>query len=356
MRRRPFKKGVDEPMAPRVFSTKTTWMAVIALGMITLDCGTARGGGITGVVSFGDSLSDVGNDYIASGGTEPPSPPYYQGHFSNGPIWLEYLAKDLGVSAPTPYLAGGSDYAFGGAETGPGYANFMGYQIPNIDTQIAAYFAAHNTPSPTQLFTIWGGANDALFGSSPNPQTSAANIAQEITTLANAGAKQFLIPNLPPLNLTPYALSGALTTGQVQGLAQFTVGFNYYLGLELPQLQQSLGVQIHEMDVNSLFYAVLANPGKYGFTNVTDELLLAPTNVTTGYLFWDEVHPTTQAGQTLGNLAFQSVPEPSSLIILATSISGLGAWIRFGLQSRGRGSRSSGRAGTPTTVCPPATS
>jgi len=291
-------------------------------------CGGARGGGITGIVSFGDSLSDVGNDYIASGGTEPPSPPYYQGHFSNGPIWLEYLAKDLGVPAPTPYLspAGGSDYAFGGAETGPGYSNFMGYQIPNIDTQIGAYLSTH-TPSPTQLFTIWGGANDVLFGSSPNPQTSAANIAEEITTLANAGAKQFLIPNLPPLNLTPYALSSS--TAVQAGLAQFTVGFNYYLGLELPLLQQSLGVQIHEMDVNSLFYAVVADPGKYGFTNVTDELLLAPTNVTTGYLFWDEVHPTTQAGQILANLAVQSIPEPSSLIILATSVCGLGAWIGF---------------------------
>jgi len=329
-------------------------MAVIALGMITLDSGTARAGGISGIVSFGDSLSDVGNDYIGSTGAVPQSPPYFQGRFSNGPIWLDYLAKDLGVPAPTASLAGGSDYAFGGAQTGPGSSNFLGNPVPNIDTQIGWYFLGHNTPSPNQLFTIWGGANDALFGSSPNPQTSVANIAQEVTMLANAGAKQFLIPNLPPLNLIPYAAS--LTAAQVQGLAQFTLGFNYLLGLELPQLQQSLGVQIHSMDVNSLFNQIVANPAKYGFTDVTDSALLAGSDGS-GYLFWDELHPTTQAGQYVGNLAAQSsVPEPSSLIILATSIGGLGAWIRFGLQSRGRGSHSSGRAGTPTTVCPSATS
>jgi len=302
-------------------------MALTVFCLMAVYCGGARAGQITGIVSFGDSLSDVGNDNIASGGAAPPSPPYYQGHFSNGPIWLEYLAKDLGVPAPTPYLAGGSDYAFGGAQTGPGYSNFMGYQIPNFDTQIGAYFAAHNTPSPTQLFTIWGGANDALFGSSPNPQTSAANIAEEITTLANAGAKQFLIPNLPPLNLTPFAMSGALTPAQVQGLAQFTVGFNDLLGLELPMLQQSLGVQIHLLDINSLFYSVIANPGKYGFTDVTDSALLAGSDGT-GYLFWDTLHPTTQAGQIIGNLAAQSVPEPSSLIILATAVCGLAGWIK----------------------------
>jgi phospholipase/lecithinase/hemolysin len=36
-------------------------MAVIALWTIAMLGSTAQGGGITGIVSFGDSLSDVGN-------------------------------------------------------------------------------------------------------------------------------------------------------------------------------------------------------------------------------------------------------------------------------------------------------
>ena len=54
----------------------------IALGMIACSGGRAQGDPITGIVSFGDSLSDVGNDYIGSGGTQPaPVADYYQGRF-----------------------------------------------------------------------------------------------------------------------------------------------------------------------------------------------------------------------------------------------------------------------------------
>ena len=66
---------------------------------------------------FGDSLSDVGNVYLATNGIEPASP-YVDGQFSNGPVWVQDLAARLGLPALTPSLAGGSDYAFGGATTG----------------------------------------------------------------------------------------------------------------------------------------------------------------------------------------------------------------------------------------------
>jgi phospholipase/lecithinase/hemolysin len=281
----------------------------------------ARGDQITGIVSFGDSLSDVGNAYLGSGKTQPePVSAYYQGHFSNGPIWLEYLAKNLGVAAPTPSLAGGTDYAFGGAQTGNGYANLAGFQVPNIGTQIGMYLA-HNTPSPTELYTVWGGANDVLFGSQPNPASSVANIGQEITTLAAAGAKQFLVPNLPPLDKIPDASS--LTPAQQQGLALFTQAYNQGLQSEATYLEKSLGVQVHILDINSLVNSVLANPSHYGFTDVTDAALLSGSDGK-GYLFWDPYHPTTQAGAIIGGIAAQSVPEPSTLLILATTFGAAG--------------------------------
>jgi hypothetical protein len=48
-----------------------------------------RAGDITGIVSFGDSLTDTGNYYTATG---EPAAPYYDGRFSNGSLWVEYLA------------------------------------------------------------------------------------------------------------------------------------------------------------------------------------------------------------------------------------------------------------------------
>ena len=187
-------------MVDRVFWTKTTGMAVIALGMITFASGRAQADQITGIVSFGDSLSDVGNDYIASGGTQPaPRRTIINGRFTNGGNWLDYLAHDLGVAAPVAALAGGSNYAFGGASTGSGTTTFApGQQVPNVDTQIGMYLSTH-TPTAGQLFTIWAGANNLLIGNQSNPTVPAQDIANEITTLAAAGAKQFLIPNLPLL-------------------------------------------------------------------------------------------------------------------------------------------------------------
>jgi phospholipase/lecithinase/hemolysin len=314
-------------MQTRLASTRPKWIGVAAFCLMAVYCGGARGGGITGIVSFGDSLSDVGNDFIGSGGTEP-SPPsdYYQGRFTNGGNWLDYLAKDLGVAAPIPYLAGGLNYAFGGASTGPGFTTFVpGEQVPNVDTQIGLYLASH-TPSASQLFTIWAGANDLLLGNQSNPTVPAENIANEITVLAHAGARQFIVPNLPLLGNIP--LTNTLSTSVRQGLDAWSIGFNQTLQSEVTPLEQSLGVQIHLVDIQGLLGNIEANPANYGFTNITG-YAKNPSLAGNGYLFWDLEHPTTAADQIIGNLVAQSVPEPSSLIILATSIFGLGAWVTF---------------------------
>src|ERR1700680_881799 len=121
--------------------------AALLLGLAT---GPLRADPITQIVVFGDSLSDVGNVFAATG---KPPPPYYQGHYSNGPIWVERLAADLGLPAPTPSLVGGTDYAFGGAETGTG---FSPKGVPNVLTQIGAYLKAHK-PASGQLFVVWAG-------------------------------------------------------------------------------------------------------------------------------------------------------------------------------------------------------
>ena len=116
---------------------------------------------------------------------------------------MDYLAGSLGVSTPQPSLAGGLDNAWGGAQTGDGLS-FMG--TPNIGTQISTYLAS-NTLSSTQLITIWGGANDFLNAGVIDPTIPLNNLAQEITTLANAGGKLFMVPNLPLLGDTPAVMA-----------------------------------------------------------------------------------------------------------------------------------------------------
>src|SRR4051812_18671090 len=55
------------------------------------------------IVVFGDSLSDTGN----------------AGRFSNGPVWVEALARGLNLPL-RPSQAGGTNFAVGGARLDPG--------------------------------------------------------------------------------------------------------------------------------------------------------------------------------------------------------------------------------------------
>ncbi len=316
-------------MVPRRFMMKSTGMVLIALGMMTLAGGAARGGQVTGIVSFGDSLSDLGNFYAATAGASPPSALHYdQGRFSNGPIWLEYLAHDLGIAAPTASVNGGTDYAYGGAMTGMGTTSstFLGATatVPNIGTQIATYLGSH-TPSPNQLFTIWGGANDFLNGGQTNPFIPAQNIATEITTLALAGAKHFIVPNLAALGSLPITLT---YPPQIQQeLNALTMAFNQILSAEATQLEQSLGIQIQVLNVYGITQSVINDPSLYGFTNVTTDAVQdnGGTNAK-GYLFWDIVHPTTYADSLI---AAAAVPEPSSFVLLCLALGGLAVWARI---------------------------
>ena len=313
-------------MVSHTFMTKSTRIVVIAFGVSALACGGVSGGQVAGLVSFGDSLSDLGNFYAATGGASPPSSLNYdQGRFSNGPNWLEYLAKDLGVAAPTASVNGGTDYAYGGAMTGTGTTSstFLGATatVPNIGTQIGTYLGS-NTPTAGQLFTIWGGANDFLNGGQTNPFIPAQNIATEINTLAMAGAKQFIVPNLPPLGSLP--ITSTYPAPIPQELNALTVAFNQILQGEAIQLEQTLGIQIQVLDVYGITQSVISDPSLYGLTNVTTDAVQDNGGTDAqGYLFWDHVHPTTYADSII---AAAAVPEPSSVVLLGAALGGLAVW------------------------------
>jgi phospholipase/lecithinase/hemolysin len=316
------------PMGPFRRTGTVKCLPVIALLTIALMGGPARGGNLTEIVSFGDSLSDLGNFFAATGSASPPSPPYDAGRFSNGPIWLEYLASNFGIAVPKASSSGGTDYAYGGAMTGTGTTSstFAGATatVPNIGTQINTFLGS-NTPSASQLFTIWGGANDFLNGGQTNPLIPAENIAAEIAALAQAGAKQILVANLPPLGSIP--ATSSLPAPIPAELNALSAAFNGILQSEVNHLDQQFGITIHVLNTFGLLEDAINNPSKYGFTNVTTDALDDGVLSAQGYLFWDPEHPTTVAQNIIGDAAAGSVvPEPSTLMMLATAMCGLAVW------------------------------
>jgi phospholipase/lecithinase/hemolysin len=298
-------------------------------------------GQFTQIVAFGDSLIDTGNFFAASGQTTPASPPYFNGRWTNGPAWVELLASGIGVPDPQASLLGGTDYAYGGAKTS--LSGVSGFGTPNIGTQVTTYLNTNPTITPqSTLFVIGGGGNDFLQNVSnlPNPSVPVSNLSTEITELAQAGAKNFVVPTLPLLGERPFTqqqLVPIYGPGIVATLDSLTTQFNTQLVNAESGLESSLGIKIYSLDVNGLFEQVLANPGNFGFTNVTGTAKSgnfgAPGTVVPNpdqYLFWDPIHPTEAFFHLVGNAAVAAVvPEPSGVVMMGIGLATVAACARL---------------------------
>lgn len=258
----------------------------------------------TDLIIFGDSLADVGNLFLATTANPftdatPASPPYFNGRFSNGKLVPEILADGLGFSASTPSLQGGNNYAFGAAETGSGLSD---EGVPNVGEQIKTYLKT-NKPTQTDVFFISAGSNNFFSDRDaqtipiniPTPESALQGLTENIRTLTDAGAKNFIIPNLAPLGTLPLAqISGLSNT-----FATASTQFNTLLDSKLDELEDELNIDIIKLDVAREFDRILANPADFGLTNINEPALNRATgeivNNPDEYFWWDEVHPTTAA-------------------------------------------------------------
>ncbi|MCC5896877.1 MAG: hypothetical protein JJU32_03030 [Phormidium sp. BM_Day4_Bin.17] len=258
---------------------------------------------VTGdLVVFGDSLSDTGNLFLAQEQTFPPSPPYFQGRFSDGPVIPEWVADRLGVPLPFPALIGGSNYAFAGAQTGPG---FLDTGVPNVGPQIEAYLGV-STPQPGDVFYVFAGLNDFLF-EQRDPLTVVDNLTGHLSQLAEAGAEQFIVPTFPDVGQVP-AVQG-LPESQLLTGAVFQA--NELLDSRLDEFSKEFGVEMVRLDLASGLATILENPEQFGFVNSTDGVLDPLTGEVVAdpnsYVFWDEIHPSGQTHELLTRIALAAL-------------------------------------------------
>jgi len=304
---------------PSFLSLKRVFTLALLLSSLSA---VAQATTYSAVVVYGDSLSDNGNLYAATG---QPGAPYYAGRRSNGPVAVEQLATTLGA----PLV----DFAWIGATTGIGNYGDGGtptssgtHSLPGMQTVFGATKASLGPYLNGGLFIVWGGPDDFL---SPSPlDTTAAAIVNRavsnelgiVTSLQLLGAQHILVPGMPDLGLTPYFQSLG-PAGAAEGSA-LSAAFNAELSADLPA-----GVAYY--DTASLIRAMVANPAAYGFTDVTDPCYNGTTVCSnpSQYLFFDSFHPTTAADAFaadgfLGALA----PEPSTFVLIAGGLILCGAW------------------------------
>ena len=321
---------------------------------------------IDNVVVFGDSLSDNGDLSIATG-----APTISRFTTNPGHVTIENVASHYGITLG-PSLAGGTDYAYGGAgvlQNSPGTLSI----VPTLSSQVGGFLAGAPQLDPRTIYAIWGGNNDVLYhvtalgagqiadqlvaqataGLSPSAAAAAAaqirsavataagvtsletsdqalqgviaSAQQElvlINRLSSAGANHLLVVNLPDLGLTP----GAISNGP-----QIQAAFTNYSAAYNAQLSAGLAGRKGVIPVNTfaLLREVVAEPARYGFSNATAQActtdtsftctpatLVAP-NAASTYVFADDIHPTTAAHAALADAILSELNAPGQMSLLA---------------------------------------
>lgn len=283
---------------------------------------------ISQVISFGDSLTDSGNLFGLTGGALPPEPQYFAGRFTNGPVWVELLSIDLGVTL--------TNYAYGGAQTGSGNVNGA---FPGLVEQIDAFEAdlGGSPADSSALYTLWIGANNFcqtcfIPGVDDPEEFVAKGVTETVTAIGRllaAGAQKILVLNLPDLGLTPRGRA----SGIAPALSQVTDGWNAALAANLPAVPG-----LRTIDTAEFLRQIAADPASFGFSNIEEACLLVGCNQQTldpaldpdGFLFWDEIHPTRVTHALLADIAYETVlvPIPPAILLFGTALGLLGGMRR----------------------------
>jgi outer membrane lipase/esterase len=332
-------------------------------------CGGGGGGDqssavkFSALVSFGDSLSDVGAartpGILALGGGK------YTVNGPDGLVWTERLAAQLSLPAPCAAQTGLNSsgqlaslgaplvdhpecnaYAQGGARVtnaiGPWNAALLASPNPStafqgqlgqptvpVSTQIAKHLAKGGFTG-TELVLVLAGGNDMFVnlgavGVSATPEqavtamgTAGAELAGLVKTqIVGKGAKYVVVVNLPNVSLTPSTRAAELAAPGSQVLTDAAnKAFNNQLASGLSGVAGVVYVDAYAQSTDQSL-----NPAAYGLTNVTtaacssnfavnplggSSLACNTGNTIAGdvshYQYADGVHPTPFAHSLLARL------------------------------------------------------
>lgn len=277
-------------------------------------------GSFKAVVSFGDSLSDIGAYAPATSLTGNGQAPYFGGKFTtnNGTVWVENIAARLGLTitpaevgfagqsakcpaaAVSATLAGTcTGYGQGGSRVSDpnGIGRSGGALTVPVVTQIANHLARFGSFKDSDLILIWAGSNDAftqlgiftataaqiqadaaagrlnaeqaqlaLFNAQTAAQAGMKTAAQDLARYVREqilakGGKYVAVMSLTDIVDTP--MGGTLPVSVRPVLTDLSRIFNLWLRDGLTN-QPVLLIDAFAMAKDSY-----TNPAKYGFVNNT---------------------------------------------------------------------------------------
>lgn len=289
----------------------------------------------TGLAVLGDSLSDTGNLLEAVG--LPESPPYFEGRFSDGPVYADLLAEGFAPGAAV-------NLAFGGARAVPNAATGDDEDlIPDLPEQLGLLSAVPQAAfGDASLALVLFGGNDGFAAVGEPDQEArmlgaAAAVVDGARALADRGFSEVAVLSLPDLAPTPlYTFAQPDLQDEA---AEATATYNAALGAGVAGLAAE-GAPVTLIDTVAIFDAILADAGAFGITDLSgapclplgfdpDEFDAVPDCEGT---FFDAVHPTALVHAAVAGFVEDAlttpgpavIPLPAGLPLLAAGLGALG--------------------------------
>lgn len=266
---------------------------------------------------FGDSLVDAGNIKALKGGAVPnQSVGYFEGRFTNGYNYVDYLNYQMFGTATSASLTGGNNFAFGGARIVTDTTD----AIPDITPQIGAYLASRGpTADPNALYILNAGGNDIFAlgrfaGGNANALNPIGNPADYITAIVNTYANA--VTTLNTLGARNILITGIPNATDPTGLAVEAL-----LQAKLDTLSLAPGTNLFRYSYVDFFTRLQTNPGSLGLPPLRTDLsciqLQAQATGCAGIFSFDGTHPTAAVQQALfvdiaTKFNLTAVPEPQT--------------------------------------------
>jgi thermolabile hemolysin len=290
-----------------------------------------QSGKINKIISFGDSVSDMQNMFNGTYWWLPTQYNYFIGHFSNGPVWVNYLSGEMNLPL--------YDWAIGGAASQSVYDGLLKGVKYQVNSYIAYKKYAENYVPEQTLFTVLIGAND-LISYGLNAKKIYNNVLTALTNLVlKGGARNIMMVNLPDISRAPIFTTPSHRADKAYihcEVLKYNKKLKKHLVNDILNSLEEKGSRIDASELNiqlfdafKLVNSFIDNHDHYGISNPTNPCLnltrdsvfnytmqrypspgctIAP-NQADSYLFWDLLHPTTHTHHLLADSAYCFIVE-----------------------------------------------
>lgn len=261
------------------------------------------------IISFGDSLTDINNMYNMTNWLLPNRTSWFQGRFSNGYTWVEYLSQMLDLPLYNRAIGGSA-------------GDTKKIIITGLTDQVNLWIdylpdAKNYNPKKT-LATILVGGNDFItYNRSVKDLIN--DVDKSISNLAKHNVGHILVLNLPDITKAPIF---NINNKDKNSVYAKVIEYNQQLEQLINTMKAKYpNTEFKLFDTKSMLENIIQNSKEYGFTNVSDSCLNVDSssvlqyalpqltrdncNNPSEFIFWDALHITTKTHYIVANTIYQ---------------------------------------------------